>query len=852
VDFLSGLNPPQREAVDATEGPLLILAGAGSGKTRVITHRIAHIITAKHVPPFAVLAVTFTNKAAAEMRARVESLLEGENLNSSPLISTFHSFCVRLLRRDGDALAKIRPGFTRTFSIYDDEDQLAIVKAAYKRMGLDEKQIPYRTALSQISQSKSIKEGPQDLYGRAADPRLTRIAAVYDDYEKALHQANALDFDDLLLETVRLLAHDEATREAWNRRLSYMMIDEYQDTNRSQYELMRLLSRHHDNVCVVGDEDQSIYSWRGADIRNILDFEKDYPNAKVIRLEQNYRSTRNILEAASVVISNNLERKGKWLWTDSDEGDQITVYPAQDAENEALFIADTTKKILRQYPDRKIAVLYRTNSQSRQLEEAMRRYNLKYNVVGGISYYQRAEVKDILAYLKFAQTHTDSIALNRIINTPARGIGKSTIDQAAEYAAQNNLSLWDAVLQLFDDKQFGTRAHSAVNAFRLLVEDLAEAVKTKPLHEALAHIEQCTGYRAMLEQDNTPESQARLENLNELMNAAREAVERGETSAEFLDHAALVAQTDAIDEQAQITLMTLHNAKGLEFPVVFLAGMEENLFPHSRSILSEPAMEEERRLCYVGMTRAEKRLILSWARYRRKFGGGEQQRSLPSRFLKEVPQNLVINLGVPDDDDDVSFTVEDESQVDLTGERDTVRNESRRNLYTGKTYNSLENVSEFFKQRGIKVPVRGFGGPAATPPPPPPPPAPQKPAVRPPAQNRQGGLFGESVNTDDNRPPWEEPTIQRNAQPVPPPKPRPASFSPPSAAFGHPPAKPIARPTGPPPAKRASSTGKVVEHPKYGRGTIVRREGDGADAKVIVVFDRYGLKKLVEKYAGFK
>ena len=835
MDFLSGLNPPQREAVATTEGPLLILAGAGSGKTRVITNRIAHLITANQVPPFSIMAVTFTNKAAGEMRARVASHLEGFELTSTPLVSTFHSFCVRLLRRDGDALAQIRPGFTRTFSIYDDEDQLSIIKAAYKRMGLDDKAIPHRSAMSQISQSKSLKESPQDLYGRASDPRLTRIAAVYEEYEKALRQANALDFDDLLLETVRLLAHDQATRDAWNRRLSYVMIDEYQDTNRSQYELMRLLSQRHDNICVVGDEDQSIYSWRGADIRNILDFEKDFPNAKTIRLEQNYRSTKNILEAASVVISNNLERKGKWLWTESDEGDQITIYPAQDAENEALFIADTIKKILRQYPDRKVAVLYRTNSQSRQIEEAMRRYNIKYNVVGGISYYQRAEVKDILAYLKFAQTQTDSIALNRIVNTPARGIGKTTMDQAAQFAAENNLSLWDAVLQLFDDKQFGTRAHSAVNSFRLLVEDLAEAVKSRPLHEALAFIEERTGYRTMLEQENSPEGQTRLENLNELMNAAREAVERGETASDFLDHAALVAQTDAIDEQAQITLMTLHNAKGLEFPVVFLAGMEEKLFPHSRSILNDAAMEEERRLCYVGMTRAEKRLILSWARYRRRFGGGEQERSMPSRFLKEIPENLVINLGVPDDDPDDNFTIDKDSRVDLSAERSTVRQEARKNLYTGKTYNSLENVSEFFKQRGVNVPVRGFGGPAANVPAqkpvtPPPPPVPARVV-----ESRQGGLFSNSDPVaDSNRPPWEEPSIQRQNQLIPPPKPK------------------VALPSAPPAPKRPSSTGTVVEHPKYGRGTVVRREGDGADAKVVVVFDRYGLKKLVEKYAGLK
>jgi DNA helicase-2/ATP-dependent DNA helicase PcrA len=840
VDFLSGLNPPQREAVATTEGPLLILAGAGSGKTRVITNRIAHLISANHVPAFSILAVTFTNKAAAEMRARVTANFEGSELTSSPLVSTFHSFCVRLLRRDGDALAQIRPGFTRTFSIYDDEDQLAIIKAAYKRMGLDDKAIPHRTAMSQISQSKSLKESPQDLYGRASDPRMTRIAAVYEEYEKALRQANALDFDDLLLETVRLLAHDQATRDAWNRRIGYMMIDEYQDTNRSQYELMRLLSQRHDNICVVGDEDQSIYSWRGADIRNILDFEKDFPNAKIIRLEQNYRSTKNILEAASVVISNNLERKGKWLWTEADEGDQITIYPAQDAENEALFIADTIRKIRRQYPDRRVAVLYRTNSQSRQIEEAMRRYNLKYNVVGGISYYQRAEVKDILAYLKFAQSQTDSMALHRIINTPARGIGKSTVDQAEQFAAQNNLGLWEAICRLERENQFGTRAHAAIKAFRHVIEDLADAVKSRPLHEALSFIEERTGYRAMLEQDATPEALGRLENLNELMNAAREAVERGETATDFLDHAALVAQTDAIDEQAQITLMTLHNAKGLEFPVVFLAGMEEKLFPHSRSIANEAAMEEERRLCYVGMTRAEKRLILSWARYRRRFGGGEQERSMPSRFLKEIPSNLVINLGVPDDDDvDDDFEIDDtHPAVDLMAERDSVRQEARKNLYTGKTYNSLENVSEFFKQRGVNVPVRGFGGPAANVPEPPrrpvaPAPSSSRPVAPPRAQS--GLLFGNAppaANKPDNRPPWDEPVIQLRNQPLPPPKPR------------------AILPSAPAAPKRPSPTGTVVVHPKYGKGTVVRREGDGADAKVVVVFERYGLKKLVEKYAG--
>jgi DNA helicase-2/ATP-dependent DNA helicase PcrA len=850
VDFLSGLNPQQREAVESTDGPLLILAGAGSGKTKVITHRIAHLVTAKHVPPSAVLAVTFTNKASAEMRARIAKLLEDANLSSSPLVSTFHSFCVRMLRRDGDALAPIRPGFTRQFSIYDDEDQLAIIKGAYRRMGLDEKQMPYRSTMSVISQSKSQKDAPQDLYNKSKDPKMNRIAAVYEEYEKVLRQTNALDFDDLLLESVRLLYHDKDTRDLWNRRLGYIMIDEYQDTNRSQYELMRLLSQHHDNVCVVGDEDQSIYSWRGADIRNILDFEKDYPRAKTIRLEQNYRSTKNILEAASTVVANNLERKGKWLWTEADEGDMVTIYPAHDSENEALFIADTIEKILRQHPGRRVAVLYRTNSQSRQIEEALRRYNRKYNIVGGFSYYQRAEVKDIVSYLKLAVSQRDSISLSRIVNVPARGIGRTSLEQVEKFANENGLTLWDAIAKMLETNQFSTRAHAAFAVFRNLIQDLAETVAAKPLNEALAFIEDRTGYRKMLEQENTPESEARLENLNELMNAAAEAVERGEMVENFLDHAALVADSDALDESALITLMTIHNAKGLEFPVVFMAGMEDGLFPHSRSLNSEPAMEEERRLCYVGMTRAEKRLVMTWAKYRRRFGGGEPERSIKSRFLGEVPSNLVINLGVDEDQADVP-------QVDLTAERWSVRESARKNLYTGKTYNSVENVQQFFKERGVTTPLR-----PTTPPPPPP--------------------RATAAPTEDDTPPWETSSAPkvRPAAPPPPPPARPVAvptrptqgglFGTPAPSaqpsLSRPPVAPPARaPQMMPPVKsrtelpkiplapkRPAQTGTVVEHPKYGTGTIVRREGEGDDAKVVVSFHRHGLKKLVEKYAGLK
>jgi len=650
MDFLKGLNPQQREAVTHTEGPLLILAGAGSGKTRVITHRIAYIITARHVPPSAILAVTFTNKAAGEMRERVRGLLEDVPLDSAPHIFTFHSFCVRMLRKDGDPLARIRPGFTRRFTIYDDEDQLGVIKAAYRALGLDEKEfLQYRAVLSKISHAKNTKEGPADLYKAAVNKESEAVAAVFEEYEKALRTANALDFDDLLLEAVRLLRQDDATREAWNRRLSYVMVDEYQDTNRSQYELMRLLTEVHGNICVVGDEDQSIYSWRGADIRNILDFERDFGKAKTIRLEQNYRSTKNILGAAGAVVENNKERKGKKLWTEAAEGDKLGLYAAYDAENEALFIADTIEKHLVANPADHVAVLYRTNFQSRQIEEALRRYGRKYCIVGGFSFYQRAEIKDIVAYLKLAASNYDSVSLLRIVNTPARGIGRTTVDQIERYAREHSLSLWNAIERIIDDEHLSTRSQSSLVTFRNLIQELSLVASSRSLPELLRFILDRTGYRKMLQTDKTPEAETRLENLDELINAATEAAERGESIADFLDHAALVAEADSIDERSPVTLMTLHNAKGLEFPVVFLSGMELGLFPHSRSMNSESALEEERRLCYVGMTRARRRLILTWAKYRRRFGAGEQERSTPSWFLSEVPADLIVDLGQRDD-----------------------------------------------------------------------------------------------------------------------------------------------------------------------------------------------------------
>jgi DNA helicase II / ATP-dependent DNA helicase PcrA len=634
---------------------------------------------------------------------------------------------------------------------------------------LDETFMKYRAAISAISEAKNKKQTPQDFYKRSTDSKWSKLAVIFDEYENTLHNANALDFDDLLLETVRLLFHDEAIRQAYNRRINYLMIDEYQDTNRPQYELMRLLTQAHKNICVVGDEDQSIYSWRGADIRNILDFEHDYPDVRIIRLEQNYRSTQRILEAAGAVVANNVERKGKTLWTDAGAGAPICVYAGLDAENEALYIADAIERMIAENRSARVAVLYRTNFQSRQIEEALRRYGRKYLVVGGFSYYQRAEVKDALAYLKVALAPQDSISLLRILNTPARGIGKSTEEQIEQYALTYGLSLWSAIGRLIEEGQLPTRAQAALVAFRSVIEDLRRAVAEMPLPQALKFILERTGYLGMLEQDNTPESQARVENLKELMIAAVEAVERGEGAIDFLDHAALVSDSDSLDDRAQVSLMTLHNAKGLEFSVVFLAGLEEGLFPHSRSIDSPALIEEERRLCYVGMTRAEKRLFLTWARSRRRFGSGQEgrsERTLRSRFLDEVPAHLIERYGEP----------EPTGNVDLTAERHEVRETVKKNTYTGKTYNSLENISQFFAEHGIKAGGLTYPARKATP-----------------------------------------PVVAPSAKPQP-----------------------------------SRKKGSMVDHPKYGRGEIVRREGEGDDVKLTVNFPGYGLKKLMEKYAGLK
>jgi DNA helicase-2/ATP-dependent DNA helicase PcrA len=890
LSFLDQLNPQQREAVETTEGPVLILAGAGSGKTRVITYRIAYLIEQKGVMPESILAMTFTNKAAAEMGERVEKLVGGLSI-AKPVISTFHSFCVRMLRRDIEALripstvpGQPPIGHTKKFVIYDESDQQSVVKSVMKRLGVDDKELTPRTVLGRISWAKNHMLDPQELYLHSADPKTEKVAHLFEEYRKELRKANALDFDDLLLESVRLLKSAPQVREYYNKRFQYLLIDEYQDTNRPQYELMRMLAGEHHNVCAVGDEDQSIYSWRGADIRNILEFEQDFPEAKIIRLEQNYRSTQNILQGASAVVANNIRRKGKNLWTDRQGGAKIGYYEAPDGENEALFAADAIARYMREATERgdtpRAAVLYRTNSQSRLFEEAMRRYGLKYHVVGGFSFYERAEIKDMISYLKVIQNPDDSISLLRVINTPARGIGKGTIDTLEQLALGSGLSLWGAIGEAVKRQLVPPRAVSSLKNFQQLIEDaramlagtfgeqLQEDVARAPSPveaeiETVAPVEKVgedeatafepeefgnfsfdfggnadtpsegtepeilpdtrleagataesttedtvdaatasfpvptvstadilkflidrTGYIKLLEEEDTPEAYSRIENLRELVNAAMDSRDRAESLDQFLDHAALIADADDYDARAQITLMSLHAAKGLEFPLVFLSGLEEGLFPHSRTMLIPEDIEEERRLCYVGMTRAMDQLILTRAVYRRRYGTDLPEASVPSRFLEEVPGSLLEELGtrkarVATDafvrppraqsrgpaahDGSSHYSYEDEDQS--RSWQDLGRPRPSKPTVAARAYNSIENIAEFFASRGKKFSI-------------------------------------------PKSPPVEEPKGKRGFRP-----------------------------------------GQRVRHPKYGEGTVYQREGEGEEAKITVQFPRFGLKKLVEKYA---
>jgi DNA helicase II / ATP-dependent DNA helicase PcrA len=963
------LNPEQRVAVEATEGPLLILAGAGSGKTRVITSRIAWLIEEKGVAPDSILAVTFTNKAASEMGERVSRLL-GHTSLAKPLIATFHSLCVRILRRDIEALQVNGKGLTRTFAIYDENDQQAIVKQVMRRMGLDTKQLTPRTVLGRISWAKNHMVDPEEYYLGSKDPNSERIAHIFKQYKDELRKNNAMDFDDLLLEAARLLKVSSEVRERYQRRWRYLLVDEYQDTNRPQYELMKLLAGEAKNVCAVGDEDQSIYSWRGADIRNILEFEQDFPNARIVRLEQNYRSTQVILEAAGAVVAKNVKRKGKKLWTDRQGGSLIGYYEAPDGENEALFIADRIQKFLREAGDSgeaaRCAVLYRTNSQSRLVEEALRRYNIRYTMVGGFSFYERAEIKDLLCYLRLVRNPHDSMAMQRVINTPARGIGKTTLETLERLALETGKSMWEALGAAIENRLIPSRALMALGSFRQLLLDAQammdpdfagklamdvagepaagaegeakdtdfgfgaaaeeeagtdfnfggedggqiplldashfspfstankaaqKVVPKKPflkmpdhadeksdaqlvagganrigpgdpgqnkgdqtpthtegervggfrapgdaatLPELIRFLIDRTGYIKALEAEGSPEAFSRIENLKELANAAHDAETRGETLADFLDHAALASDADQFDPEARVTLMTLHAAKGLEFPLVFLAGLEEGLFPHSRTLNNPDELEEERRLCYVGMTRAMNTLVLTQAHYRRRYGNDAPEQSIPSRFLSEVPNELVENLGgagaawsnsrggygatrysaarrQPNGGEfgEQHYNYEDESQEIP---RSPAGGDARR-ATTGRGAQGKPFVASW-----MKAPAQAAGTWTVG------------------AKNGEtapGGASGSGPEPD---------SIDNIAR-----------FFGGKAGAGRPGS--LARPVMDVPAPSGASglrSGQRVKHAKYGEGTVLVREGDGDDAKLTVMFPRHGLKKLIERFANLQ
>ncbi len=636
LTLLNELNSEQRLAVETTEGPVLILAGAGTGKTRAITFRMANLI-ANGVPAESILAVTFTNKAAEEMCNRVSNLLLRAGVPpAQPWLSTFHSLCARLLRRES-AVA----GLPRDFTIYDDDDQLAAVRLAMNKLQIEDDSMTPRIVLSRISYAKNHGKPPEQLRAEAIDKNGRQAADIFSAYEKLLHDSKALDFDDLLLRSARLLRESVATREKWQARFQYIHVDEYQDTNRVQYELMRLLTGPKQNVCVVGDEDQSIYRWRGADVSILLSFSRDFPAARIVNLERNYRSTQKILDAAGAVVANNPERVGKSLTAEKDEGANLKYFEGRDAQAEAEYVAGELERILNDDSDQTCAVEYRTNFQSRAFEEVFRRRGLRYKLVGGFSFYNRMEVKDALAYVRLAMHPEDDISLLRVLNVPPRGVGKTTVDTLRETARLDELSLWAAIEKFVSGASAG-RAVTPLRTFQELIRKLQQALSTKEPADFLHAVLEESGYMDMLKDRNTTEDVARIENLEELNRAVAESMEAGETFTDFLDAAALVSDADQFEGKPGVTLITLHSTKGLEFDHVFLTGMEEGICPHSRSITEEKGIEEERRLVYVGMTRARQSLTLTRAVYRRIFGNEQQLRaSLPSRFLAEIPSALV-------------------------------------------------------------------------------------------------------------------------------------------------------------------------------------------------------------------
>jgi DNA helicase-2/ATP-dependent DNA helicase PcrA len=821
---MKDLNAQQQDAVQTIEGPLLVLAGAGSGKTRVITCRIAHLIEQAAVPPWQILAVTFTNKAAGEMKSRVEAELSSDLRTSSPLISTFHSLCVRILRRNIEAL---NADYTRNFTIYDQDDQVRVVRQIMKDLDIDDKALTARQALGAISGAKNRGTSPAGIanQGEYVTDRNEKIARIFKFYEERLKKANALDFDDLLIKAVELLRRVAEIRQQYHNRYRHVMIDEFQDTNGIQYELARLIAVgstkangavdagslwRERSLCVVGDIDQSIYSFRGSDFNIILGFQHDFAGTKIIKLEQNYRSTQTILEAANKVIECNRQRLPKTLFATPElgQGEKIRYYQAYDAEGEAAFVADRIVEHQRQSYNLRSVVLYRTNAQSRLFEEALRRRGIAYNIVGGFSFYDRAEVKDIIAYLKLAMNPQDDIAMARVINTPPRGIGKTTIDILQSKQRELGFSMWETIDLAVSNRAVGPRATTALEGFTRIIKALRDRVSEgQPLSEIVRAATLDTGYVRSLEEEKTVEAEGRLRNIEELVTAAVEAEEHDESLQDFIDHAALVADTDQYKADARVTLMTMHSAKGLEFPLVFIVGLEEGLFPHSRASASEEDLEEERRLCYVAITRAQKDLYITHAMQRRIFG--EEDVTEPSRFLNELPLELMQNLS--QGSSWLGFAERAETRHNREAaaalRSDSTRAVKKTSNYAGKTYNSVDGVREFFKSRtasGGGQQSRGAG------------------------EQRSGGAEGRrSRGAGEQRGRGAEEQGSRGDKNSPP------------------------RPGSPAPLHELR-VGARVKHAKYGTGVVLRSEGAGDDAKLTVSFPGYGQKKFVAKFAALE
>ncbi len=662
MDLLAALNPQQRIAVTHGEGPALVLAGAGSGKTRVIAHRVAYLIRNGATRPENILAVTFTNKAAEEMRDRVQGLL-GPGRSAEPLICTFHSFCVRLLRREIPRL-----GYRSDFSIYDTDDQRRLMKQILEEPAFRASDLAPKEVLSRISYAKNHGVAPTEYERRFRSDIAEFVAELYERYNERLRQANALDFDDLLLKSVETLRRFPECRQVYSDRYRYILVDEYQDTNRPQYDLLSLLTSRHRNLFVVGDEDQSIYKFRGADIGNILRFEKDFAGAKIIRLEQNYRSTQTVLDVAGAVVKNNTERKGKTLWTENSRGDVAECRSCQTARGEAAWVVANIEQILSEEPDCRIAILYRANFLSRNFEELLLRKGIPYALVGSVSFFGRREVKDMLAYLRVIFNPEDDVSLLRIVNTPARGIGDTTVQLLTSTALEKGIPLFEALRQLTEAPDKAGRAGRSLSRFHDMLQGWRGACDSLEPRHLIERIAADTGYRQMLEkQESAEEAADRMANIEELVRAAAESEDRGETVFEFLDRAALSSELDHLDPNARVSLLTMHSAKGLEFDVVFLAGLEEGLFPHNLSLTSKEDIEEERRLCYVGLTRARKKLYLTWTRYRRTFGPNSGIPAQPSRFLDEMPRELVEFA-----DEDASAVWEEEDEDYGIGERQEI------------------------------------------------------------------------------------------------------------------------------------------------------------------------------------